>query len=442
MISPYVIPDVSRKTGSSVGGLLVMIIGGVFFLGSLLLAGIFTAAENELKLADRFEDVTDLMDEFQSVLVKDYEIEFIGSFGFELIVVGCMVLISMGLMWSGEGIRHKKKSAWITMILMVVIVTGGAILVTITVNTINIAPALNGSYSPILTRIDEDTAEPPGDTVANIVVDGSITDADGDAAKSIAVIDVDNAHGTWHYSAIGGTLWRAFSADPPAEDSATLLKSTAKIRFVPKADWNGSAEITFKAWDESSDFNGKTKVDTTTDGGTTAFSTNKVTASITVNPINDAPVLDDDQSPTLTEIDEGDSDPNGDTVASIVRGSLITDADDGAAKSIAVIAVDDNNGTWYFSVSEEISWTAFNDALPDEDSATLLASTAKIRFIPKADWSGSAEITFKAWDEFSGSNGDTEVDTTAGDSTAFSSDSVTASIIVNPINDAPALDDS
>src|SRR5205823_790679 len=52
-----------------------------------------------------------------------------------------------------------------------------------------------------------------------------------------------------------------------------------------------SNAITFRAWDTTSGTAG-TKVDTSTNGGTTAFSTATDTANITVNATSSPPVVD------------------------------------------------------------------------------------------------------------------------------------------------------
>jgi len=129
VVSPYIIPPLPRKTAASIVGISIMIAGGVGLLASLLLAIIFTGDNNEVKfVTDNFQPVIVQMDNFQTSLKEITKVEFIESFAFELIVAGCLVFISLAVLWSGDGIRHKKKSAWIALILLVVIVTGGAIL--------------------------------------------------------------------------------------------------------------------------------------------------------------------------------------------------------------------------------------------------------------------------------------------------------------------------
>ena len=122
----------------------------------------------------------------------------------------------------------------------------------------------------------KDTAAPTGDTVAAIVIDGSITDADG-AVEAIAVTGVDDTNGTWEYSTDGGSTFNAIGA--VSANSAILLDAAALIRFVPDASYTGTATFSYKAWDGSSGASGDTGVDTTAGS---AFSVGVESASISV----------------------------------------------------------------------------------------------------------------------------------------------------------------
>ena len=186
----------------------------------------------------------------------------------------------------------------------------------ITITSVNDAPVLS-DQSPTLTAINEDAGDDDGSgadgdddgsdntnnqgsTVAAIVVDGSVTDADGGAVEAIAVTDIDNTNGVWQYSTDNGISWNNFSGTTGSsvdiETSARLLDgslvggSTQKIRFVPDANYNGSATITFRAWDKSSGAAGGI-ADASTNGTTTAFSSANDAASITINSVNDAPLF-------------------------------------------------------------------------------------------------------------------------------------------------------
>jgi hypothetical protein len=207
-------------------------------------------------------------------------------------------------------------------------VNGTADTVNITISAVNDAPVLDAAQSPVLTAIDEDAGDDDGSgadgdddatnnannggtTIASMVVDGSITDVDGGAVEAIAVTAVDNTNGVWQYSTDNGTSWNAFSGTTGASvditSTARLLDgslsgaSTQLVRFVPDAGYNGTATITFHAWDKSSGVAGGT-ADASTTGNATPFSTASDTASITVNAVNDAPVFTGlDATPGFTE---------------------------------------------------------------------------------------------------------------------------------------------
>ena len=115
-----------------------------------------------------------------------------------------------------------------------------------------------------------------------------ITDADAGALEGLAVTGVDDTNGTWQYSTDGGTSWLAFGA--VSDNAAVLLDTAAKVRFVPDADYTGTAgDVPFRAWDRTAGANGDTGVDVSTNGGATAFSTATDVAAITVTAANDTP---------------------------------------------------------------------------------------------------------------------------------------------------------
>src|SRR5439155_1052026 len=72
-------------------------------------------------------------------------------------------------------------------------------------------------------------------------------------------------------------------------------------------------------------------------------------------------------------------------------------------------------------------------------SALLLRSSDSLRFVPDAQNATTASVTFRAWDQTSGTAG-TKVDASAnGGTTAFSTATATSSITVTAVNDAPVL---
>lgn len=135
--------------------------------------------------------------------------------------------------------------------------------------------------------IDEDDTGNTGTLIADIL-GNSVSDADVIPVEGIAIIAVDNNNGNWQCY-VDNAWW---SIAPVSANQAQLLQSDVPIRFVPSSDWNGTATLTYRAWDRTTGSN-RTKVDVRVNGGSTAFSSTEETASITVNSINDPPVITD-----------------------------------------------------------------------------------------------------------------------------------------------------
>ena len=179
----------------------------------------------------------------------------------------------------------------------------------------------------------------------------NVTDADTGALLGIAVTAADTANGTWYYSTNGGTNWNALGA--VADNNARLLAADANTRlyFQPNANYNGTlaSAITFRAWDQTSGSNGSL-ANTSTNGGTTAFSSATDTASLVINAVNDAPVLNNSGTMSLATITEDNTANSGDAVGSIILsragGDRITDVDSAFAyEGFAVTGLVSGNGT-------------------------------------------------------------------------------------------------
>ncbi|MEM6839224.1 MAG: choice-of-anchor D domain-containing protein [Cyanobacteria bacterium P01_C01_bin.120] len=70
------------------------------------------------------------------------------------------------------------------------------------------------------------------------------------------------------------------------------VETPTQVRFVPDVNYTGDATLNFRAWDTTDgSANGETSVDAAQTGGTSAFSAAEATATITVNAVNDAPVI-------------------------------------------------------------------------------------------------------------------------------------------------------
>ncbi|WP_353861388.1 DUF4347 domain-containing protein [Azospirillum formosense] len=304
---------------------------------------------------------------------------------------------------------------------------------------LNSAPVLS-TDARRLTAINEDATSNDGDTVAAILASvGTATDVDGNAL-GIAITATDTGNGTWQYKTGAGS-WTTISG--VSAMSALLLSSTDRVRFVPNTDYNGSVAngITFKAWDQTTGTAGTTVGnDTTANGGQGSgrqFSADSATAGLVVIAVNDAPVLTDTVL-TLPSVAQAAGAPNGAVgvaVSSLVAlGGNVADVDSGAVTGIALVGVDlSEGGTWFYSTDGGTNWTAVG-TVNDSGNALLLRPTDRLYYQPTGANAGvlGAAITFRAWDQSSGTAG-TKVATTGGGGTsAFSTATDTASLSITP----------
>jgi hypothetical protein len=172
---------------------------------------------------------------------------------------------------------------------------------------VNDAPVLNASKSPELSAVLEDTGVPVGaiGTLVSSLVDFStpsgqvdnVSDVDSGALLGIAITATDS-HFSCYYSLNGGTTW--ISMGTPSDSSARLLAADSDNRIFCKPNLNVSGSfasaLTIRAWDRTSDTDGGT-ADTTTSGGTTAFSSVTDGVALTVVGTNDAPTATNMSAP-------------------------------------------------------------------------------------------------------------------------------------------------
>jgi hypothetical protein len=265
---------------------------------------------------------------------------------------------------------------------------------------VNSAPLLAGANN--LASITEDPASNPGTLVAALIA-GQVTDDDPAAQSGIAVTGIDNSNGTWEYSLNGGGSWLAFGA--PTDGTARLLAAApgVYVRFVPNADWNGTVGggLTFRAWDQTSGLSGDT-ADTTENGGSTSFSAASASSSITVNPVNDAPVT---TPVTLTAIAE-DSGPRLITQAELLANASDVDGPSLAATGLAISAgsgslVDNGDGTWTYTPALDDD-TSVTFSYTITDGIDPIAATASLDITPVNDPPVTSPVTLAAIGEDSG----------------------------------------
>ena len=151
----------------------------------------------------------------------------------------------------------------------------------------NAAPTLDNTGNMTLTSITEDQTNSVGDIISAVILSAGgdrIDDMDLGALEGIAITSLSSGNGSWEYSTNAGVSWNAVGVVSDA--SALLLRNSDFLRFVPDGQNADMASIDFRAWDHTSSTAGN-KVDTSTNGGNTAFSTATETAMIDVASVND-----------------------------------------------------------------------------------------------------------------------------------------------------------
>ncbi|MCA9093620.1 MAG: hypothetical protein KDA68_09055, partial [Planctomycetaceae bacterium] len=160
------------------------------------------------------------------------------------------------------------------------------------------------------------------------------------------------------------------------------------------------------------------------------------TVAINVTPVNDAPILDNSGTMTLTSIKENQFNTAGNLITEIILsagGNRITDVDAGALEGIAIHGVNNSYGQWQFSLNNGTTWSNITGV--NSGHALLLASNTqtRVRFVPNEGFSGLTGFTFAAWDQSSGSNGSFASLSSRGGSTPFSLKNESAFLTVTPI---------
>ena len=289
----------------------------------------------------------------------------------------------------------------------------------VTVKPSNDAPVVLGGATQTLAPVSEDTsaAAITGDTIANLfagnfsdpndqVNNASITATGGTSADSfwgvaITNLSVNSAQGEWQYSTDGGTTWAAIGSRTDA--NALLLDATAKVRFVPAADFFGTPAALKVRLVETNN-NGDTTattgsltsgqtVSTATNGSSSRYSAAMVTLSTSVTNVNDRPTI------SATPLTMQEDTPVGKTLTSIL-GSYSDAADnqtgiaggDKASGAIGYVAIVGNTtdaslGHWEYSTNGT-TWTALGTSYSETNALVLLAST-QLRFVPLADYNGA-----------------------------------------------------
>ena len=245
--------------------------------------------------------------------------------------------------------------------------------------------------------------------VANGIAD-VVLDEDGERA----VIDLTAA-----FEDAEDAAWQLTYA--VAENSAPDIVRTSigesALVLVPMPDAAGDATIRVTATDSA--------------GGSTTD-----TFNVTVNPVNDAPVLTP-VGPILATITDHDVDNPGASVEGIL-GNSVQDVDADAVVGIAVFGMNAPAGTWQYSFADGREWVVLGAV--DQQNALLLRGTDRLRFVPAAHPDSTPGLDYVAWDRTSGAAGLWSDITDRGGTTAFSTEPDRVSQPVELSNYPPTID--
>ena len=201
--------------------------------------------------------------------------------------------------------------------------------------------------------------------------DSYSTDEDTGVLVTLSATDLEECELT--FSIISGPANGTLTALTAQTCVGALPNSDSlEVTYTPNAGFTGTDSFTYKANDGTSD-------------------SNDATVSITVNPVNDAPVA----------VDDGYSVAEDAVLDVDAAGVLANDSDADGNPMTSVLVTDTANGVLTLNADGSFSYT------------------------PNADFNGSDSFSYKANDGLAGSN------------------EATVTITVNPMNDAPvAADDS
>ncbi|WP_206736216.1 cadherin domain-containing protein, partial [Bradyrhizobium betae] len=257
---------------------------------------------------------------------------------------------------------------------------------TIAVSDVNEAPVANADTG----AVNEDATLTV--TAANGVIQGT-------TGGSVADTDVDNATNTLLVSGVvagTGAVTQGVGVGSSLVGTYGHLTLNANGSYSYVADTANSLAAGIQAVDTF----------TYTDKDPGGLVSNTTTLKITVTGINDAPVVTT-QSPANLNVASG-------VLVSSFRSS--TDVDAGALHGIAITALSSNGGgAWQYSTNGGSSWT--NIGTVSATSALLLDDSNLVRIIGSGN---SGTLTYKAWDETTGTVGTKVNPGAGGGTTAFS----------------------
>ncbi len=261
----------------------------------------------------------------------------------------------------------------------------------------------------------------------------SYHDADSGASEGIAVTATSGANGTCAIQHDGRCSWN--NVGSVSNTSALLLRSSiccVSFRTGPTQP----LAMFIPSWDQTA-FSSGNKVDTSTNGGTSPFSTAPKSLR-SWSRRNDAPVLDNTGNMTLTTITETrqttlvkQSPASSHRLGVIELLMSIVEPSKGLRSLPRRMEMGHGNSQpWWLNL--DCCWHG------RQYVALLLRSTDLVRFVPNGENATSGDITFRAWDQTTETFGPRSIPQ-AMEHNGLSSATEVASITVTAINDVPLI---
>jgi hypothetical protein len=259
---------------------------------------------------------------------------------------------------------------------------------------------------------------------------GSLFSANNTTSAGIAIsaMTATSLQGTWQYALYNSTTqsvgpWKTISK--VAASSSLLLAAQDMIRFVPVGNFVGKTSLSVHAWDGTGAVSGSTVnlSKSTSTGGTTAFSSALLTANLYVN---NAPTQNPPASAIALTAIHANTTSTPVAVATLLKAAGAADPDRGTALGMALTSAT-GPGTWQYLFGG--IWHAVPATLTTT-AALLLPPTASLHFVPTPNASGTAALSWVAWDQTQGTAGALLDSTAAGGAGAFSTTAATASLAV------------
>jgi uncharacterized delta-60 repeat protein len=305
--------------------------------------------------------------------------------------------------------------------------------------------------------------------------------SDGTEAGTVLVIDIEKGPSSsmYQYINVGGTLFfrareSAFGAELWKSDGTNV--GTTRVSDINRLEADSypqdltevEGKVFFRAydtvhgeelWASDGTYNGTVLVKDIWLGATSSklanltYHKNTLFFSATdgsggselwrVKTENSSPMLNTSYQQRLGRLPEGMKDPVGVEISNVIEDGSITDQE-GAVEAIAITALNTTLGTWQYRITSTAPWRTIHAELINsqtDELALLLGPASQIRLLPFGDLNGfiGDAITFRAWDQSKGADGEYYEIRENGGSSAFSSEADVISLFVDAVNDEPSF---